>query len=457
MPRMLRFKWWVLEFVSSSVTIASYLTYRYYNPVEKVPWTRLDSWIFLVPIIAACISILGIGSSVCQCYKDEENAVCKFESLCVWAVTSLWTIGIVVIELGPFREDKDIRGVALINLHPNIYFFSMSALIVAILLMASWFHENVQGMNQQSSSTQWILLGAISFFTLIAGIDLRDDNVIILANSTLLNGTYVNVTQTVPVCTTGVYNCDRVTFTIVLSAISGTVACVITPWKGSSRKCQSDISIMLFFGWLMGVALITFGGGPGKSWGNLYFACYVCMFLCLHLAIVSTCGDEKTDNVDYGDSREGDENVVDRNAVWDVAYEQMEHRVGQLENRFRLRPVNERDRSESYANLFAPPSFWTDGSHQGSIDEGDESEPYIDVKYRKNQLYRLELWCVLIIESIINLIALQRELPSIAQRSVLELWALAAPSLSIIVGFCGFSTVLRTTTRSNIIQAFSVR
>jgi hypothetical protein len=441
--------------MSSGVTIASYLTYRYHVPVDIVPWTRLDSWVFLVPIISAVISFLGIGSSVCQCYKDE-NAVCKFESVCVWAVTSIWTVGTVVIQLGPFREDSDARGVSLINLHPNLYFFSMSALVVAILLMASWFHENVQGTNQQSASTQWILLGAISFFTLISGIDFRDDNVILVANSTLLNGTHVNVTQTVPVCTTGVYECGRVTFAIVLSAISATVACLVTPWKGASRKCQSDVSIMLFFGWLVGVGLITFGGGPGKSWGNLYFACNVCMFLCLHLVIVSTCGDEKTDNVGYGEARRGDENVVDRNAVWDVAYEQLEHRVGQLEHRVGRHLRKERNRSDSYANLFAPPSRWTDGSHQGSIDDSDESQQYTDVKYRINQLYRLELWCVLIIESIINLIALRRELPPSGQRHVLELWALAAPSLSIVVGFCGFSTVLRTTTRSKVIQAFSV-
>jgi hypothetical protein len=356
----------------------------------------------------------------------------------------------VVVIVGPSDDDSYSEQTALINIHPNLYFFSISSFVVSILLMASWFNENVQGLDEQSASTQWILLGAISFFVMVSGIAFRDDYVTIAANSTLMNGTYVNATQTVPICTTGVYDCRRVTFAILLGAVSAVVACLLVPWKQASRKCQSDISIMLFIGWLAGVALITFGTGPGQTWGNLYFSCYVCMYLSLHIVIVSTCGDEKTDRVPYGRARRGSGSLVDRNAVWDVAYERLERRVGR-----HVRHV--RDRSDSYADMFAASYRWVSDSSSDHDDGNTETQQYIDGKYRKNQLYRLELWCILLIESIVNLIALKKELPVHGLRSPLEIWALVAPSLSIVVAFCGFSTCMRTTKCADRIQVLSVR
>jgi hypothetical protein len=261
------------------------------------------------------------------------------------------------------------------------------------------------------------------------------------------NGTTYNITIVVPICESSVYTCERVTFTIILSAISATTACFMTPWKGNSRKCQSDVGITLLIGWLFGVAFITFGSGPGVQLGSLYISTYINLFLCLDIVIQTTAGSNGEKATNWRNS------IVSRGAIFDAAYTQLE----------RMNPDTQQqtDRSASYRDLFENVTLVS------ASEDDDHEEPdlrvsrrrrrsYLDQKYQSIQVNRLKLWCILIIESCVNVAALIPNLLGPEDRNPAQKLILTLPSLSIVISFIGFATCMRKTKRANIIHAISV-
>jgi hypothetical protein len=443
MAQMQRFRWWVVEWVASIIVLVSFLSYRY-NKGKGSEWSTEDTWLFTIPTISSLLSFLGIVFSV---FQRDVDAVCRIESQLVWSVTALWTISAIVATVGPINGLPIDSYESFINDHPNLYFFCFWALLVSIILVASWFNQYIYGEEVENSiSTQWILLGAISFLSMLRGISFRDARLTDYLIEDLGNGTTYNTTIVVPICETGVYTCDRVTFTIILSAVSATTACVMTPWKGNSRKCQADVGITLFIAWLFGIAFVTFDSGPGVQLGSLYISSYINLFLCLDIVIQSTAGSNGKKIANPSSS------VVGRGAIFDAAYTQLE----------RMNPDTQEhpDRSASYKDLFENVTLM-------STSEGDDHEEtippatrhrrsYIDLKYQAIQVNRLELWCILIIESCVNVAALVPNLSGPWDRSFPQKGILTLPSLSIIISFVGIATCMRKTNRANIIQIASV-
>jgi hypothetical protein len=411
---------------------------------EGSDWTREDTWLFAIPCISASLSFLGSIASVCQ--RDVDK-VCRIESQLVWSITALWTISAIVTAVGPLSEVSMTTYETFIQNHPNVYFFSFGALVVSIILVASWFNQYIHGEDVENSiSTQWILLGAISFLSMLRGIAFRhaslSDNLI----EDLGNGTIYNITIVVPICESGVYVCERVTFTIVLSAISATTACIMTPGKGNSRKCQADVGITLFIGWLFGVGFLTFGSGPGVQLGSLFISIYINLFLCLDMVIQSTAGSNGKKVTRRRSS------VVGRGAIFDAAYTQLE----------RMHPETQEhlDRSTSYVDLFENVTLGSeskDGDHEGTDPQVNRNRrSYLDLKYEAIQVNRLELWCILIIESCVNVAALIPNLSWSGERTLDQKFILTLPSLSIVISCIGFATCMRKTKRAKIIQGVSV-
>jgi hypothetical protein len=442
MARMQRFRWWVVEWVASVIVLASFLSYRYYKP-KGSQWTTEDTWIFTVPAVSAVLSFLGIVSSVCQ---RDIDAVCRIESQLVWSVTVLWTISAIVTTVGP------IHGVVVsfevfIASHPNLYFFSFLALVVSIILMASWFNQYIYGEEvENSTSTQWILLGAISFLAMLRSIAFRDsfltDNFI----EDLGNGTTYNTTTLVPICESDTFTCERVTFAIVLSAISATTSCVMTPFRGSGRKCHADVGITLFIGWMFGVAFLTFASGPAVQLGSLYIASYVNLFLCLDIVIQSTAGSN------WKKSALRRSSLVGRGAIFDAAYTQLE----------RMNPETQEhlDRSASYRDLFENVTLGSgpedDVRQETDPNPNTHQRDHVDLKYQAIQVNRLELWCILIIESCISVASLIPNLSAPGDRNLAQKTIMTLPCLSIVISSIGFATCMRKTKRASIIQGVSV-
>jgi hypothetical protein len=444
MARMERFRWWVIQFIANAVVLASYLSYRYYLPEEESEWSTADKWIFFVPSVSAFLSLLGIFASV---FQKEEDSVCRIESILVWAVTAVWSLAAILASVGPLRDREIISYESFIGMHPNLYFFSLLALVVAIILMASWFNQYIYGEDvEYSTSTQWILLGALSFLAMLSSISFRDSFFVEEIVQVVGNEVTVDTTNVIPICESGVYTCKRATFAIALSAVSAVIACFMAPWKGKSRKCQTDVGIALFIGWIAGVALITFGSGPGIRWGSLYFASYINLFLCLDIVIQSTAGsDGKT--VPPSNRRSS---AINRGAIFDAAYAHLERMNPDAQEKL--------DRSDSYKDLFESVALVS-----GSDDDGSEQVSGVDErskfskKYERSRVNRLELWCVLMIESCVNVAALIPNLSESGQRTSSENFVLMLPSMSIVVSFFGYASCMRKSKRSQVIQAASVR
>ena len=411
---MKRFKWWVIECMASLIVISSYLNKDIRASADEL--STEDYWVFFCSVASALISIFGILA----CIFPQEHNVCRVESILVWLIVILWTVTSIVAIIGPFRlEDGNtlFSSYRFISFHPNVYFFSLWCLMVAMLMMASWYKEFIYSGKEWSTSTQWILLGAMSFYTMLSALSFRDgilfaqltnstgsnitrvdliamidsltmgnapmDNVtvgnVIIGN--LTNGKETNENETDPMfivfqamidagiietltpCEkTSIYNCVRINYAIGLSAVSAVISCFMTPWQGTNPTCQIDISIVLYIFWLSGLVLLTVAPGPATRAGNLYFGIYICYFLTLSILIASTtCApsmkSEKKQNIVDLERNESSDSVK-RGDLWQAAY-------GKLERNKR----KERERSDSYGSLFDIPEEW-DILRESRIKEG---------------------------------------------------------------------------------------
>jgi len=174
----------------------------------------------------------------------------------------------------------------------------------------------------------------------------------------------------------------------------------------------------------------------------LYFGSYICLFLSLHIAVFSSAGYDH--RITSGPPNR-DENAYNRDALWDAAYDRLEKY-----NR------HTKDRSESYASLFEPASL---DPEVESINENLNSarQSYFEQEWRGEQaIYRLELWCLMIIAAIVNIVSLYLAIPGRGSRSTIQQWVIILPSMSIAISCFGFATCLRRTRRSAIIQFTSV-
>jgi hypothetical protein len=437
-----RFKWWAIECVASGVVLASFLSYRYHLP-ETTGWTSVDSLMFSVPSISV---LLSVGAMVASVLERSNPATCRLESVLVWAETILWAVSTVAVTVGPFLTRDLAELDNFIVLQPNLYFFSMLALIIAMVIMASWFNQYIHGDDEKSVATQWIMLGSISFLAMITGIAFRESLDGQVQVMSLPNGTMYNSTVTLPACQTDNFSCDRVTFSIVLSAVSAVVACLMTPFKGITYKCQADVSLVLFVAWLFGIGYLTFDTGPANRWNSLYFASFINLFLCLDILIQSTAGSEVNINPEMATYMRRS-SKIDREAIFEAAYNQL--------GRIYHEPHESLNRTASYANLFEEVKYDADDEEIEELPAQDR-QSYVDQEYLANSVQRLELWCILIIESAVNVASLVRNVSEAGSRTHAEKSVLILPCLSIVVGLVGFSTCMRKRKRARVIQAVSV-
>jgi hypothetical protein len=406
-----QFKWWTVECIASLIVIFSY-----YDDFIKSPerLSSRDYWIFYSSIASTIISVFGL----IVCLFSQDRSVCRVESILVWSMAILRTTTTVVGIIGRFQSDAQKTFFSLndqlIALHPNVYFFSLWALMASILMVSSWFKEFANKGNDWSTSTQWILLGTMSFFTMLSALFFRDQTVFgELVSSTKYNisksdfvesitsltignnGSMENITvgsmiignltnaylahdkikernmidpiqiifgamveagvvETLSPCEKSVYSCYRIQYAIGLSAATAVVACFMAPMKGNSHTCQVDISIVLFLLWLSGLSILTVSPGPATRVGNLYVGIYICYFLVLSIFISSVTCSVSTKNTKNEEDIDIERNEhIGRGDLWEAAY-------GKLERN----KQKERDRSDSCDSLFEELEQWDDWDEQ---------------------------------------------------------------------------------------------
>ena len=152
-------------------------------------------------------------------------------------------------------------------LNANLYFFSWGSLIVSIMLAGEW-GKQFNGDDASITAVQWVCLAASSL--------------VLMGTS---SATYNELGCGKAEDSTTV--CNRNLFAIILGVGSGVIALVMVPLKGAPPICQGVVSLLLLICWACGVSYITFDNGPGSSLGNVYFATWISLFLCVN--ITSTC------------------------------------------------------------------------------------------------------------------------------------------------------------------------
>lgn len=406
-----QFKWWTVECIASLIVVSSY--YEEFLISPEILSSR-DSWIFYSSIGSTVIAVFGLLA----CVFSQDRSICRVESILVWVMAILRTTTTIVGIIGPFRSDAQkslfSSNKELIAYQPNVYFFSLWALMASILMVSSWFKEVINTGNDLSTSTQWILLGTMSFFTMLSALFFRDqtiygelissakynisksDLVESITNLTIgndgsmekltvgnmiienLTNAYLardkikeinmtdpieiifgammeaGVVETVSPCEKSVYSCFRIRYAIGLSAATAVVACLMAPMEGNNRTCQTDISIVLFLLWLSGLSILTVSPGPATRAGNLYFGIYICYFLVLSIFISSVTRSVSTKNSENEEDVDVErKDPIGRGDLWEAAY-------GKLERKSQ----KERDRSDSCESLFEELEHWDDWDEQ---------------------------------------------------------------------------------------------
>jgi hypothetical protein len=459
MTHLLRFKWWVIELVSSLVVACSFVPYfQHDDPIGDDEAESKIQWVFYASIASIVLSSLGIVVSAILPQTELVGSPCRIESILVWLTGGLWSISTVTSIVGRFDQDMSVIDESYIAERPNLYFFTFCCLIMSILLISSWFLENIS-TEDSLTTTQWMLLGTMSFFVVISGIAFRNS-----ARSSLTttapdhdNGTYsgsnsTTSTTTITFCEAEPVKCHRVNVSIVLGGISAAVACVITPWRGAGLKCQTDVSAMLFTAWFVAIWFLTFDSGPGRSWGNLYFGTWANFFLSLNILIVSSTMDETTRKL--ANQRTGSR-TLGRDDVWEEALERLDMTKWQ-------QSAGGLKKTDSYTFLFSPAEEWPDNLDDGCTLHAEDPIRTGDVRasammerarIRASQVKRLETWSTLGVASAVNLAAM---LPTLEKIGAAR-FPTTIPSISIVVSFLGFATCLRKSNVAKRIQAGSVR
>jgi hypothetical protein len=210
---MKRFKWWTVECIVSLIVIVSYVAHKDIRKAESGDgFNQEDYWVFYNSVLSVFLSLLGVVA----CIFPQEHNVCRLESILVWLIVICWSATAIVAIVGPYTPSEQLltnyRFSKLNNgewqstiakkkfnfrlrsyfslfsafliqkkvtFHPNVYFFSLCSMIVSMIMMASWYREFVFTGNDWSASTQWILLGAMSFYVMLSGIAFRDADLFI--------------------------------------------------------------------------------------------------------------------------------------------------------------------------------------------------------------------------------------------------------------------------------------
>lgn len=169
---MKRFKWWAIECIASIIIIISLFAHTNSQPETEDGYFDVKYYfVFICSIISVVISFLGLLA----CIFPQEHNVCRVESILIWVIAICWSTTAIKAIIGPFTtSDRFYGNNDLLVLHPNVYVFSLLCFTVSMLMIASWYRQFVFNGNEWNASTQWILLGAMSFYTMLSALSFRD-------------------------------------------------------------------------------------------------------------------------------------------------------------------------------------------------------------------------------------------------------------------------------------------
>ena len=328
------FKWWTVECIASLIVIISYYD-EFLKSYDELSYR--DLWILYSSVGSTVVSICGLVVSL----LPMERKACGLESFLVWLIAILRSTT-TIVGIIRYRGELELTLLSsyrLLSYNPNVYFFSVWALMASIIMVASWYKEFIIKGSAWKISTQWILLGAMSLFTMFSALVFRDQIIV----GEFINPTEHNITRsdliesvkslenngTIPISTVignltndflareqrrkttdpaqvifealvdagemgavssfeaDSFSCFRIHYAIGLSATTAALACFLAPMKGANQTFQLDVSIILFLLWLSALPMITVSPGPATRAGNLYFGIYICYFLVLNIFVHS--------------------------------------------------------------------------------------------------------------------------------------------------------------------------
>jgi hypothetical protein len=454
---MQRFKYWVILLVSSVMYFVSVLDAISFwqervddgYQISTAATTNREYYERWTVSTAIVTVVLSLGGTLC-CLLPQRKLIQRIEVLLIFAVVALNGVIATYATIKPSYK-LSLDNYFLVVL-PNVFLFGWLTVFGGILLLANWYWHDIQ-KEGGLATVRWILLGSSSFVVMISALAYRDasyDTVeSYLGNQTAAFGSQIESGTSICELNEEV-DCVRVGFALVLGAISAAASTSVAAWKNAPKLCQSEVSFLLLVAWIAGVALLTFKTGPGKIIGNIYFGTWMSLFISLDIFIATIKAAQEDTTSGGAIVEERANTAVDRDDFFGVAHDQLEIQVAGWSSGRRGSDSTHRIRKGSSSVMFSSIGEWHSPSksvdangtlsHDTAPDASQTSQKIVQAKQHK--LTRLEFWILLLLLSCVCLSALYSNLPGKGDREKFEVFALAAPSASIGLSFCGYIACL---------------
>ncbi|KAG7368857.1 hypothetical protein IV203_031600 [Nitzschia inconspicua] len=458
---MQRFKYWCILCFCSIIYIVSVLdavqfwrknvdayedSFETANEKERQYYER---WSISVAAVTTALSFCGI-----LCWLlPKKKIIRRIEVLLIFLVVAL---NGVVATFATIKPSYTLSwGVFFFLVMPNVFLFGWICVFAGILLLANWVWHEIQH-EEGIATVEWILLGSTSFVVMISALAYRDSSLdtitAFLGNQTSVYKEQIQSGTTICELSEKI-SCSRVALAIVLGAISASTATSVAAWKNAPQLCQSELSFLLLVAWIAGVALLTFDTGPGQTIGNIYCGTWLSLLLSLNIFFRTIKAAQEEES-----SSPGNEIVEDYLATsmghddfFGVAHDRLEIQVAGWSSGRRGSLSTSRIRKGLSSVMFSSIGEWNWPRETMNTNDGPSQVPALDVEHTSNgksvqakrhKLTRLEFWIILMLLSSVCLSALFSISPSKGDRERYEIFALATPSLSIALSFCGYITCL---------------
>jgi hypothetical protein len=260
--------WWALT-VFSAICVASQFSALSDKKDAGGTVTRDDKWTGSVMIVSMCLGFLACLAST---YLTERFVGQWSESVTSTVLLALWAAAMPSIMDPDNFQAVDERGEIF---NANLYFFSWASLVAVIWIFCndttiSKYLKRGDDSGTPPNMTKWYMFVAASVVVMTSSIRLYKAD-----NNQCNDGDSSSF-------------CQRVKYALSLGAIGvvfGIVEILLSNMGMLSTYPEAGLTFVLFALFVVGIAVITFGGqkGPATNIGNLYFSTWIGFVLAMFL------------------------------------------------------------------------------------------------------------------------------------------------------------------------------
>jgi len=266
---------WVAFLIFSTITLGSALELYRLNTDESHIGRINQQWAVACSGITFSLTLIVVAMHWSTFFAPHIVGTQVEGFLCV-ILFAFWVSVVTIVSDSRNGLAVDQEGTVS---NANLYYFSWAGFICSITLLVSYlrsaFNVDLPGEIRTRSARLNLWSG-------------------ILATSIIVVGSSATIFDSVCGLRTGDSYCNITLFGVVLGATSTFMSLYIVGMKIATARApflvEAIFSVVLFFLYIVGVALLTSAVGPGAPLGNLYYFTWISFFLSFML--LASCHED---------------------------------------------------------------------------------------------------------------------------------------------------------------------